>query len=108
VTADLKTLKPEIFDASLGFFHSKLWSLQRQSSKADETFWIFGDDVSDVSLRLDIVQLAGLDDRADGGGALAAGLRPGKQPVLAADRDAAIARSAMCYRSLGDRRRGPA
>ena len=68
----------------------------------------FGDDVSDVSLRLDIVQLAGLDDRADGGGALAAGLRPGKQPVLAADRDGAIARSAMCYRSLGDRRRGPA
>src|SRR3546814_2745046 len=45
------------------------------------------DNVGDIGLRLDAVELRGLDDRVDGGGAFAAGLRSGEQPVLAADRD---------------------
>lgn len=49
----------------------------------------FGDDISNVSLRLDSVELAGLNDGVDRGGAFAACLRSGEQPVLAADRDAA-------------------
>src|SRR3546814_15328830 len=43
------------------------------------------DDIGDIGLRLDPVELRGLDDGVDGGGAFAAGLRSGEQPVLAAD-----------------------
>lgn len=53
------------------------------------------DDVGDVSLRLDAVKLADLDNGVDRSSAFAADLRPGEQPVLAADGDAA-------HRTLGD------
>lgn len=43
----------------------------------------------EVGARIDVVLDAGRDDRQDGGGALAADVEPGEQPVLAADDQAA-------------------
>src|SRR3546814_13946751 len=40
-----------------------------------------------MGLRLDAIELGRLDDRVDSGGAFAAGLRSGEQPILAPDRD---------------------
>src|SRR3546814_2251609 len=53
------------------------------------------DDVGDIGLRLNPIELGGLDDGVDSGGAFAAGLRSGEQPVLAADGD-------RSDRALGD------
>ena len=46
-------------------------------------------DQVEVGAWVDVVCDAGRDDRQDGGGALAAEVEPGEQPVLAADDEAA-------------------
>src|SRR5882757_4872668 len=45
--------------------------------------------VGEPGLRIDVVELGGLDQRVDGRGATAAGVRAGEGPVVAADSDAA-------------------
>lgn len=45
--------------------------------------------VCEPGLRVDVVELRGLDQRVDGGGAPAAGVGAGEGPVVAADGDAA-------------------
>jgi hypothetical protein len=48
-----------------------------------------GEHVHEPSLRIDIVEFGGLDQRVDGGGAMAAFVRACEGPVLSSDRDAA-------------------
>jgi hypothetical protein len=48
-----------------------------------------GEYVGEPSLRIDVVELGGLDQRVHHGGALAAAVGAGEQPRLAAKRDAA-------------------
>src|SRR3954451_11827583 len=43
-----------------------------------------GEDVAQVGFRIEAVELCGLDQRVDGSGSLAAGVRAGEQIVLAA------------------------
>lgn len=47
------------------------------------------EDVSEPSLRVDVVELGGLDQRVDDGSALATAIGAAEQPRLAAQRDAA-------------------
>ena len=54
-----------------------------------------GEHVGEPGLRIDAVELGGLDEGVDGGCPLATVVGAGEQPVLAAERDAAEARSAM-------------
>ena len=42
-----------------------------------------GENIAEPGCGIDAVELGGLDQRVDGGGALAAGVGAGKQPVLA-------------------------
>ena len=46
------------------------------------------EDVGEPGLRVDIVELRGLDQRVDDGDARAAAIRAARQPCLAAERDA--------------------
>ena len=48
-----------------------------------------GQHVGEPGLRIDVVELGGLDQGVDGGGAPAAGVGAGEGPVVAADGDAA-------------------
>jgi len=48
-----------------------------------------GEDIGEPCLRVDIVELGGLDQRVDDGGALTATIRAAEQPSLAAEWDAA-------------------
>src|SRR5690606_19718238 len=48
-----------------------------------------GQHVAQPSFGIDVVELGGLDQGIDGGGALAPAIGSSKQPVLATDRDAA-------------------
>lgn len=48
-----------------------------------------GEDIGEPGLRIDIVELGGLDEGVDDGGALAAAIGAAEQPCLAAKRDAA-------------------
>ena len=48
-----------------------------------------GEHVGEPGLRIDVVELGGLDQRVDRRGALAAAIGAGEQPVLAAQGDAA-------------------
>ena len=52
--------------------------------------WMIGDaaeHVGEPSLRIDVIQLGGLDQREHRGGAASTGIGAGEQPVLAADRN---------------------
>jgi hypothetical protein len=49
-----------------------------------------GEDVAEIGLGGDAVELGGLDQRVEGGGACAAVVRAGEQPVLAAEGDRAV------------------
>ena len=48
-----------------------------------------GEDIGEPSLRVDVVELGGFDERVDRGGASAAFVGAGEGPVVAADGDAA-------------------
>jgi hypothetical protein len=48
-----------------------------------------GEHVGEPGARIDIVELGGLDQRVDGGGAPSAVIRSRERPVAAADRDTA-------------------
>ena len=48
-----------------------------------------GEDIGEPCLRIDVVELCGLDQRVDDGGALPTTIRAAEQPGLAAERDAA-------------------
>jgi hypothetical protein len=48
-----------------------------------------GEDIGEPSLRIDIVELHGLDQGVDDGSALTAAIRAAEQPCLAAERDTA-------------------
>jgi hypothetical protein len=48
-----------------------------------------GEDIGEPSLRVDAVELGGLDQRVDGGGAPGAFVEAGKGPVVSSDGDAA-------------------
>ena len=63
--------------------------------------------VGEPGLRIDVVELGGLDQRVDGGGAPAAGVGAGEGPVVAGRRrcSAAPARR-RCWSCTGGRRRG--
>ncbi len=47
------------------------------------------EDIGELGLRIDIVELGGLEQRVDDGGALAAAIRATEQPRLATERNAA-------------------
>ena len=47
-------------------------------------------DIGEPSLRVDVVELGGFDERVDGGGATAAVIRSCEYPVVAADRNLAV------------------
>src|SRR3954447_16761560 len=49
-----------------------------------------GEDIAQIGLGGDVVELGRLDEGVDGGGTLAAVVRAGEQPVLAAERDRAV------------------
>jgi hypothetical protein len=49
-----------------------------------------GEDIGEPSLRGDAVELGGLDQRVDGGGAASAFLGAGEGPVVSPDGDAAL------------------
>ena len=46
-----------------------------------------GDDVGQIGLRIDVTELAGLDQRSDDGPVLAAAVGAGKERVLPVERD---------------------
>ena len=48
-----------------------------------------GEDVDEVSQRIDVVEFARLDERGDSGPVLGAAVRPGEQRVLSVERDRA-------------------
>jgi hypothetical protein len=48
-----------------------------------------GEDVAEIALRVEAVELGGLDEGEDAGGAVAALVRSGEEPVLAAEGDRA-------------------
>ena len=56
----------------------------------DPLGWVIrqaGEHVGEPSLRIDVVELGGVDERVEGGGASAAFVRAGEGPVAAPDRD---------------------
>ena len=48
--------------------------------------WKPGEHVGEPGLRIDVVHLAGFDQRIDSGGAMAAGVRTGEGPIASSDR----------------------
>lgn len=48
-----------------------------------------GEDVAQIGFGIHVVELGGLDERIDGGGAFATGIRSGEEIVLATERNSA-------------------
>ena len=65
------------------------------------------EDIGEPGLRIDVVELGGLDQRVDGSGPPAAFVGAGECPVVASDRNAHAARARRrCWTCTGGRRRG--